>query len=209
MSPGRIPLWLKVGWTLWVAVWVPLYWRQYGPSNFLWFCDIGNFVITAALWKESALLFSWQACSVLGVQLLFTIDLVVRALFGFHPIHGTEYMFNDDGSNIPLGMRLLSLFHVATPPVLLWALKRLGYDRRGLPCQIATAWIVLPVCWFGWSEKVNLNWVWGPFNQPQYVIRPAWLFLIVCMLAYPILLYLPTHLLLSRLFRRPVSAQPL
>jgi len=57
----RLPLWLKVGWTLWVAVWAPLYWKQYGAQNFLYFCDLGNFFIAIALWTERALLFSWQA----------------------------------------------------------------------------------------------------------------------------------------------------
>jgi hypothetical protein len=205
MSAGRIPLWLKIGWTAWVAVWAPCYWVHYGPQNFLWFCDIGNFMIMIGLWLESPVVLSWQACSVLLVQVLFTVDLVARALTGHHPVGGTEYMFNDDGSNIPVGMRLLSLFHVATPPVLLWSLKRTGYDRRGLYWQIATSCIVLPVCWLGWDEKLNLNWVWGPFNRPQYVVRP-WIFLLVAMAAYPLLLHLPTHLLLSRFLRRKETA---
>jgi hypothetical protein len=202
MPPSRLPLWIKLGWTLWVAVWVPLYWSHYGPRNFLWFCDLGNFMILVALWTESAVVFSWQACSVLLVQILFTFDLLARAVTGFHPIGGTGYMFNDDGSNIPVGMRLLSLFHVATPPLLIFALKRLGYDRRGLYCQIATAAVVLPICWLGWNEKVNLNWVWGPFDRPQYLIQPPWLYLLVCLAAYPLILYLPTHLVLSRVFGR-------
>jgi hypothetical protein len=206
MIGGRLPLWIKLGWTLWVAVWAPLYWSHYGPRNFLWFCDIGNFLILAALWTESAVVFSWQSCSVLLVQTLFTIDLAARAVTGFHPIGGTGYMFNDDGSNIPVGMRLLSLFHVATPPLLLFALKRLGYDRRGLYCQIATAAVILPVCWLGWNEKVNLNWVWGPFDRPQYVVQPPWLYLLVCLVAYPVVLYLPTHLVLSRVFGRKKPA---
>jgi hypothetical protein len=206
VAPSRLPLWIKLGWTLWVVVWVPLYWSHYGPRNFLWFCDIGNFMILLALWTESAVVFSWQACSVLVVQLLFTIDLTARAAFGVHPIGGTGYMFNDDGSNIPVGMRLLSLFHVATPPLLLFALKRLGYDRRGLYWQTATAAAVLPVCWLGWSEKVNLNWVWGPFDRPQYVIQPPWLYLLVCLVAYPAVLYIPTHLVLSRFFGRKKPA---
>jgi len=206
MAPPRIPLWLKIGWTVWVAIWLPVYWNFYGPRNFLWFCDIGNFMIMIGLWAESSVLLSWQACSVLLIQILYTIDLVTRAIFGFHPIGGTGYMFNDDGSNIPMGMRLLSLFHVATPPLLIWGLRRLGYDRRGLYCQIATAWVVLPICFFGWTEKVNLNWVWGPFDRPQYVVRPPELFLVVCMLAYPLLLYLPTHLALSKLFPRPLPS---
>lgn len=202
MKQGRIPLWLKIGWTLWVLVWAPLYARQYGLRNFLWYCDLANFLILVGLWTESALILSWQACSVLVVQLLFVIDLAGRAVFGVHPIGGTGYMFNDDGSNLSIGMRLLSLFHVATPPVLVWGVKRLGYDRRGLVAQIATNCLVLPICWLGWTEKVNLNWVWGPFDRPQYVVRPAWLYLLVCLVAYPVLLSLPTHLVLSRFCRR-------
>src|SRR5581483_5535691 len=138
MERPRIPLWLKIAWTLLVVVWTPIYLHQYGPRNFLWFCDLGNFLIMAGLWKESALVLSWQACSVLLVQILFTIDVAVRALSGVHPIGGTGYMFNDDGSNLSVGLRLLSLFHVVTPPVLLWSLSRVGYDRRGLACQAAT-----------------------------------------------------------------------
>ena len=53
----RIPLWLKIGWTLWLGVWMPYYWMQYGPQNFLYFCDIANLLIGLALWLESPLLF--------------------------------------------------------------------------------------------------------------------------------------------------------
>jgi hypothetical protein len=31
----RVPLWLKIGWTVWVIAWVPFYWKQYGLQNFL------------------------------------------------------------------------------------------------------------------------------------------------------------------------------
>jgi len=35
-----IPLGLKVVYTLFVCALVPIYWREYGPANFLWFSDI-------------------------------------------------------------------------------------------------------------------------------------------------------------------------
>jgi len=71
----RIPLWLKVIWTAGVILWVPLYWRQYGLQNFLFFCDLGNFFIVLGLWLESSLIFSWQAASLLLFQTLFVVDL--------------------------------------------------------------------------------------------------------------------------------------
>src|SRR6266481_1657128 len=114
----RIPLWLKIGRTLWVGMWMPYYWMQYGPQNFLYFCDIANLLIGLALWLESRLLFSWQATSVLLFQTLYTIDLVGRLTAGKHLIGGTEYMFSPA---IPLFVRLLGLFHVVTPVIYLAA----------------------------------------------------------------------------------------
>jgi hypothetical protein len=93
--PGmRIPLWLKIAWTVWVICWAPIYWKQYGAQNFLFFCDLGNLIITLALWSESALLFSWQAVSLLVFQSFFTIDLASAWLSDHHWIGGTEFMFD-------------------------------------------------------------------------------------------------------------------
>jgi hypothetical protein len=194
MTTRRVPLWLKLGWTVWVAVWVPTYWRHYGPQNFLWFCDLANLFIAVALWLESPLLFSTQALSVLLVQTLFAIDLVGRLLGGRHLLGGTEYMF--DPSN-PLCIRLLSLFHVVTPPLLVWALARLGYDRRALVAQTVIAWIVLGVCFFGTGPDRDLNWVFGPYERPQHLVSRG-LYFALCLVGYPLLLYLPTHLALRK-----------
>jgi hypothetical protein len=200
LSGGRVPSWLKVGFSLFVAAWVPCYWAHYGPQNFLWFCDVANFVLAAALWWESALLFSWQAVSVLLIQVLWSIDFLCRAILGFHPIGGTGYMF--DPEHYPLHIRLLSLFHLATPPLLLWALGRFGYDRRALALQTATACVILPISYWAFAPEQNLNWAWGPFDKPQELVAPG-LYFAACLVGYPLLLYVPTHLLLMRCCHRP------
>ena len=51
-----IPLGLKTIYTLYVCVLVPIYWRQYGQANFLWFSDIALLALVPALWLENALL---------------------------------------------------------------------------------------------------------------------------------------------------------
>src|SRR6202050_5459511 len=141
----RIPAWLKILWTLWLIAWAPLYWKQYGVQNFLFFCDLGNIFIGIALWWESSLLFSWEPGGLLLFQSNSIIDRGGAVIPGLHLIGGTECMF-DPG--VPLAVRLLSLFHVVTPPLLLWALRRLGYDRRGWKCQMLTAWIIVPINYF-------------------------------------------------------------
>ncbi len=186
-------------------MWAPFYAWHYGPHNFLWFCDIANFMILLGLWHESRFVLSWQAVSVLLVQLLWTGDLAGRLLFGVHPIGGSEYMFEPE---IPLVIRLLSLFHALAPVILLWGVARLGYDRRAFITQSLVSWVVLPVSFLAGPER-DINWTWGPFDKPQAVLPPA-SYLLVCMISYPLLLYLPTHLAFQGLesLRRRRGAAP-
>ena len=193
----RIPLWIKLLWTACVIAWVPVYWRQYGPQNFLFFCDLGNFLITAALWLESPLIFSWQASGLLLFQTLFTIDLAGALVSGRHIIGGTEYMFDP---HVPLSIRLMSLFHVVTPPLLLWAIWRLGYDRRGWKVQTLTAWIVVPINYF-WRPEFDVNWARGPFFHDQHVM-PGVAYLLIYLTIVPVAVYYPTHRFLVWLTRR-------
>ena len=194
----RIALWSKYGVSAFVVVWIPVYWQYYGPVNFLWFCDLANILIVCGLWLESSLLLSSQGVAVLIVQVGWSLDVAGRGLFGVHLIGGTEYMF--DPSH-PLGIRLLSLFHLAQPPLLLWAIGRLGYDRRGWLIQTGITWLILPLCFVWTGPERNINWVWGPFGTPQTLLDPR-LYVCVLFVGYPLLLYLPTHLLLMRVFRR-------
>ena len=46
---------LKIALTGFLAVLVPVYWRTYGPSNFLWVSDIGLFLTVAAVWVNHPL----------------------------------------------------------------------------------------------------------------------------------------------------------
>ena len=44
-----VPVWLKWTFTAFLAVLVPIYWANYGPTNFLYFCDIALFLTLAAV----------------------------------------------------------------------------------------------------------------------------------------------------------------
>jgi len=193
----RVPLWLKIGWTVWILCWAPLYWRQYGAQNFLFFCDLGNMIIAIALWSESALLFSSQAVSLLLFQLLYCVDLVGALLSGRHVIGGTEYMF-DPG--VPLLIRSMSLFHVVTPAVLLWAIWKLGYDPRGWKLQTLICWIVVTINHF-WRPEMDVNWARGLFFREQHVML-AWLYLVGYLMVVPVVVYWPTHRVLMWWVRR-------
>jgi len=193
----RIPLWLKIAWTVWVAIWAPLYWREYGAQNFLFFCDLGNFFIAAALWTESSLIVSWQASGLLLFQSLFAIDLMGALASGKHCIGGTEYMFD---ANIPLFIRLLSLFHIITIPFLLWSIARLGYDDRGWKLQTLTAWIVVPINYW-WHPERDVNFARGLFFHEQHLV-PGLIYLLAYLIFVPLAVYYPTHLVLKQWMQR-------
>jgi hypothetical protein len=189
---STIPLWLKLAWTAWLVAWAPLYWRQYGAQNFLYFCDLGNFLIAAGLWLESRLILSWQAVGLLIFQTLYAIDLIGAVLFGHHIIGGTEYMFDH---NVPLLVRLLGLYHLVVPPLLLWAVRRVGYDERAWKLQTLTAWVLVPINFF-WRPQYNVNWARGLGHEQHGV--PGWLYLVTYLVVVPLVVYWPTHWVLKR-----------
>lgn len=195
----RIPLAVKLAYLLWMTVWVPVYWVFNGPENFLWLCDLANIILLFALCRESSLLISSQAVGVLLIQVAWVLDFLSALLLGSHLTGGTEYMF-DTGQ--PCWLRAMSLFHIAMPPLLLWGVYRLGYDRRGWLLQTVIAWLLMAATFLLTDPSLNINWLWQPFGLPQSLLSPHAVLLIM-MLAYPLLVVLPTHLLLSHFSYKP------
>jgi hypothetical protein len=196
VSGPVIPISLKIAYTLFVCLLVPIYWRQYGLVNFLWFSDIALLVLVPALWLESPLLISMMALAVVLPELVWNVDYFFRLATGVSLIGLTSYMFD---ATIPPFIRGLSLFHVALPVVLIWMLSRLGYDGRALLWQTLVAAAVLPLSYFLSNPRENVNWVYGLGEKPQTKV-PAPLFVLFLMLLFPVGVYLPTHLLLDRIF---------
>jgi hypothetical protein len=196
-TPDRpLPLWLRLAFTAFVAVLVPVYWREYGPSNFLWFSDIALFAILVTLWTRHPLPSSMTAVGVLFLELIWTIDFLLLLVAGGSPIGLADYMRDE---SIPAGVRAISLFHLVLPPLLLWLMYRLGYDRRAFLAQTALALVVLPVTWLVSGPDANINWVYGPGDEPQDWMPPvAWLLLV--MAVFPLVVYLPSHLAFKRIF---------
>ena len=194
-----LPRWIAYAYTAWFLVWVPAYWHQYGPINFLWFCDTANFLLLLAVWRSSALLFSGLSVAVMVIQLVWVVDYVGALLLGSHPIGGTEYMFD---ASIPWVMRSFSLFHLWVPALLFYGLWRLGYDRRGWAFATVLSTVLVPVSYFvhPLQPELNLNWIHRPFGFEQ-VWLPPWLYVPFVMAVLPTVLYWPSHRALAKLFR--------
>jgi len=209
IANGRIPYWVKVVYSAFVAILVPSYWVTYSPWNFLYFCDVALLVTAVAIWIESPLLISMQAVAITVPQMLWVVDLLCRAITGMEITGVTSYMFD---SSIPLFFRALSLFHGWLPFLLLGLLVRLGYDRRALGLQTAAAIVILLVSYLfapapppsadhpTWA--VNLNYVYGLNDKQSQTYVAPWLWVLLLMAVNVIVFYLPSHYVFSRVFKR-------
>jgi hypothetical protein len=210
-SQPRFPLLLKAAFTAFMAVLVPVYWSNYGPTNFLYFCDIALFITLIALWTESALLTSIASVGIIIPQLFWCVDFGFE-LCGSHLSHMTSYMFD---SSRPLFLRGLSLFHGWLPLTLLFMLKRSGYDKRALRLWTGLSVVLCLVAFYflpGAGAVLdnpniprNVNYVFGLDDAaPQTMMSPG-LYLLSWLGVLFGVLYLPAHIALKRLFPVPAA----
>jgi hypothetical protein len=193
-----------------------VYLREYGPTNFLYLCDIALGITLLAAWLESSLLASTAAAGIIFPQALWTVYLLL-AISGVKDLGLTDYMLNP---SIPLLIRGLSLYHVWLPILLVWMVWRLGYDRRAFWVWTIIAWADLVACYL-WTPAppppadnpqlpANLNCVYGLSDHaPQHWMNPnLWFVLLLLVVAF-VLTY-PVHRLLHWLMRdaTAVAAKP-
>jgi len=179
-----------------------VYWSYWGPGNFLHLCDIAVIVSCVGIGTSNSLLISSQAIGTLLVNLLWGVDAGGRVFLGRHLLGGTDYLFD---AQYPLWIRLLTLFHLVSPPLLLWALHRIGYDRRGFLLQSAiTAAVFTMTRWT--PADLNINFAFrDPFFRRAW--GPAPVHVAVSTLFLIIVAYLPTHLFLQRVFPPPARSE--
>jgi hypothetical protein len=153
-------------------------------------------VTMPALWLESPLLASMMALAVTLPEVAWNVDFFVRLTTGASLMGLSGYMFD---RTIPLFIRALSLFHVGLPLILVWMLYRLGYDKNAFLTQTLVAAIVLPLSYLFGDPHRNINWVYGFGERPETRIPVLW-FLAFLILMFPLAIYLPTHLVLDKVF---------
>lgn len=209
-AASRIPPALKVIFTAYLAVHVPAYWYNYGPTNFLYFCDVALFLTFIGVWIESPLLISMCCVGILVPQAVWLADFLA-SLAGFSLVGMTGYMFD---SAFPLWLRLLSLFHGWLPLLLLYLVWRLGYDRRAFWSWTVLAWALLLICFFFMPPPmpnpgltpVNINYVWGPNDHAAQTWVPPYVWLAGLIVGLPLIAFAPVHFLLARFAPKPVFA---
>jgi hypothetical protein len=199
---------IKLLYTAFMAVLIPVYLHQYGWTNFLYFCDLALLFTLAGLWLDNPLLISMCAVGLLLPQALWVVDYIFN-LFGLRTTGLTNYMFESHRS---LFLRGLSLFHGWLPFLLAFLAWRLGYDRRGWLAWSELAVALLLICFFLMPPPhpnpgltpVNINYVWGTSDNVAQTFVHPYVWLGGMMIGLPLILFWPVHLLLSRYAPKPI-----
>lgn len=203
-TAAAIPLAVKLAYTAFMAVLIPVYLKQYGPTNFLYFCDAALLITLSGIWLESPLLISVAAVGMVLPQVYWLLDFFANWA-GLPTTGMTDYMFDKSRAKL---LRGLSLFHGWLPLLLLYLLSRTGYDPRGFWIWTALASVLVLVCYFFMppphAERgltpVNINYVYGLSDDTPQRWMPKQAWLMVVLLGFPLLLYWPCHLVLAHFF---------
>jgi hypothetical protein len=186
---------------LWLAVWIPAYGREWGWQNFLHLCDIAVFLSCLGFIFGNRLLISSQALATVVAGLFWSLDAAWR-LFSHHNLMGgTEYMWD---SAHPLWVRLLSLFHIGLPILLIVLCARIGYDRRALVLQSGITFCVMAISrWMGPTENLNFTFLDPVFHR---ALGPAPIHFAIIFAGAVLAFYLPAHMFLKWKFSGRVSS---
>lgn len=187
----------KILLTIFLCIFVPVYWHYYGLQNFLWVSDLSLFLTVIALWLNSTMLMSIATVSFICAELLWNIDFFAHLFFNLQLLGISDYMFDDSK---PLFLRCISLFHVIIP--ILWFLYGIhyGYNKKAMYYAPVFYWIILGLTYFCTNPEKDINWAFLPHIY-HIGTEPLWLLCLA--LCVPALIMLPTHYVLKILLKDP------
>jgi len=186
----------------WLLIYIPAYFMAYGGWHFLQLCNLGVLISCAGILSANSLLISSQAVATPVIGIFWLVDFLARLITGRFIHAGTAYMWD---TSIPLLVRVLSLYHIVLPLLLIYCLRKAAYDKRGFAVQAGIAMLVMLASLFAFSESENLNYVYHwpggriLFGQPYLHVLISFLLLI--------LVYWPSHYLLKSIWMKRVLVQ--
>lgn len=194
MKHHHLPTPIKITFTLFASLLVPIYIMWYGIYNLFWLSDISLIVTAVGLWFHTSLLMSILCVILLPLELMWNVGYFYQLITGPSIAGIADYMFDP---TVPLWLRNLSLFHVALPIVWIWYLYRWGYNKQAFSYALVLFWTIILLTYLLVPPFENINWVFIPLER-NWFWMPSWIWLGFMMICLPIGLFFPTHLLYLR-----------
>jgi hypothetical protein len=198
MRTCRASFTLKILLIAFVALLIPLYWANYGITNFLWVSDISLFLTVIAIVTESPLIMSILVVGILPFEIAWNIDYFAQLISGYNVLTISHYMF---APHYNLFMRSLSLFHIILPVLWIWYLKKWGYMQRAVRYAIPLLWAIFLTTYLVTKPVENINWVFLADRNHWYRISSlTWLTILI--IGVPLCITFPWHEILKHITRK-------
>lgn len=176
--------------TAYMTIHTITYLYHYGWKVFLYLCDIALFLtyftyVFVNNEQLRRLLYSTACVGILLPQIVWNVDFVINLLKleSINKLKISTYMFNP---RLKWYLKLLSLFHAWLPMLLVYYVKREGYDLNAWICWVGLSFVINIICYFvspkpssdidSMIMPVNINYVFGlesdreqkTFSKPVY-----------------------------------------
>jgi hypothetical protein len=169
-----VPFGIKISYYAFMALMVPTYIAHYPLINFLNLCHVHLFLVLASFLTDKYLFVSMSAVGILVILFLWCFDFICETM-GTKFLGNTAYMYDEKRS---LYMRSFSLFHVWFPFLLLYLIKKVGYDQRALYRELLLAKSICILSYYQvdlYNKNVNLMKDLGIFGL--FLLCPITMFL--------------------------------
>ena len=181
-----------------MAVLVPVYWHYYGPTNFLYFCDMALILTLVGIWIESPLLVSMCAVGILVPQTLWVVDFSEQSRRRAAHRHDRLHVRGRSARCSCAGCRCFTAGCRSCCST--WSGSSATTGAR-LLAWTGLAWALILICFFFMPPPnpspgltpVNINYVWGLSDHaPQTWVSPG-VWLAGLIVGLPLLLFAPAH----------------
>jgi hypothetical protein len=153
-------------------------------------------MVFLAILLENRFIASMAIVGYLAYEIYWNMDFFLL-LFSLRKSGVTDYMFY---SAKPIWIRSLSLFHFALPPLMIWLIYRLGYDKRAWLFQIPVIIIQFFLTWLLTNPTKNINLV---FSYQRILLLKMNPYLYLTFLsATAVLITFLTHLVIFKITSR-------
>ena len=186
-----IACWLLFLWTMLSIAW----YKRYGVTHLLWFCDISLLLTAIGLFLRSSILVTAQLVAVLIFHIVWNIDFWCYLASGYMLMGSTSYMFYSEISWMEKGLSFFT--HLFIVPCTLYGVYIIGISRKAWLLQWAQTVLVFLLTYLLTRPEENINWLFGTdiFNISPQTTHPL-LYYGAMMLIPPFVVYWPTNKLL-------------
>jgi hypothetical protein len=180
-------MWINIFLIFFLATQIIVY-SSYSIESYLWLCKINLFLTIFGILFKNKLLISMAFVGGLARFSIWNLSFIINLFTNYNLFNVTAYIFSLGTS---LTIKIISLYHIFLPIILIFFLKKIGYDSRAFIFSTILYWFVIIITYFFTIKSNNINFVFCASTYNWSISDQQWV--IFLLIFEPILFILPVH----------------